>query len=721
MNQRSLLLACIAAAALSVPAAAEDGYDLWLRYRASDAHDDSVPAGEVRELVTVSGSETLQAAQAELQRGLSGLYRKPVPMVASPGQPGALILGTPKSSKLIAGLSLSLGHLGQEGYLIRDVRMNGRAATVIAANSDIGVLYGAFHFLRLVQTRQTQTALDIASQPRTRLRILDHWDNLDRHVERGYAGQSIWDWHKLPAWLDPRYTDYARACASIGINGSVLTNVNANATSLTPPYLEKAAALARVFRPYGVKVYLTARFSAPIELGGLKSADPLDPAVRAWWRAKVDEIYRYIPDFGGFLVKANSEGQPGPQDYKRNHADGANMLAEALAPHGGVVMWRAFVYSSENSEDRARQAYSEFVPLDGKFADNVLVQVKNGPIDFQPREPFSPLFGAMPKTPLMMEFQVTKEYLGFATHLAYLATMWEEALDSDTLVAGEGSTVARIVEGELQAGHSRAGLSGMAGVANIGSDRNWSGSHFDQANWYAFGRLAWDPGASARDIAEEWVRMTFSNDPAFVEPVVKMMMGSREAVVDYMTPLGLAHLMGTGHHYGPAPWISDLSRPEWNPAYYHRAGADGIGFDRGPKGSNAVAQYSPKVAARFADPRKTPENLLLWFHHVSWARKMASGRTLWDELVFRYDHGVEAVRQMRRTWDAQAGRVDAERFTQVSAFLAIQEQEAQWWRDACIAYFQSLSKLPLPAGVAPPAHPLEYYQSLNFPYAPGRG
>ena len=361
------------------------------------------------------------------------------------------------------------------------------------------------------------------------------------------------------------------------------------------------------------------------------------------------------------------------------------------------------------------------MPLDGKFADNVLVQVKNGPIDFQPREPFSPLFGAMPKTPLMMEFQVTKEYLGFATHLAYLATMWEEALDSDTLVAGEGSTVARIVEGELQAGHSRAGLSGMAGVANIGSDRNWSGSHFDQANWYAFGRLAWDPGASARDIAEEWVRMTFSNDPAFVEPVVKMMMGSREAVVDYMTPLGLAHLMGTGHHYGPAPWISDLSRPEWNPAYYHRAGADGIGFDRGPKGSNAVAQYSPRVAARFADPRKTPENLLLWFHHVSWARKMASGRTLWDELVFRYDHGVETVRQMRRTWDAQAGRVDAERFTQVSAFLAIQEQEAQWWRDACIAYFQSLSKLPLPAGVAPPAHPLEYYQSLNFPYAPGRG
>jgi alpha-glucuronidase len=721
MNQRSLLLACIAAAGLSLPAAAEDGYDLWLRYRAAETHGDSVPGGKVREVVAVTGSETLQVAQAELVRGVSGIHGKPVAVVAAPSQPGALVVGTPRSSKLIAGLSLALEPLGNEGYAIRDVTLEGRAATVIAANTDIGVLYGAFHFLRLVQTGQAGAVLDITSQPRTRLRILDHWDNLDRHVERGYAGQSIWDWHKLPGWLDPRYTDYARACASIGINGSVLTNVNANATSLTPAYLEKAAALAGVFRPYGVRVYLTARFSAPIELGGLKSADPLDPQVRAWWKAKVDEIYRYIPDFGGFLVKANSEGQPGPQDYKRTHADGANMLAEALAPHRGIVMWRAFVYSSENTEDRARQAYSEFVPLDGKFADNVLVQVKNGPIDFQPREPFSPLFGAMPKTPLMMEFQITKEYLGFATHLAYLGTMWEETLDSDTLVAGKGSTVAKIIEGRLQGDHSRAGLTGMAGVANIGTDRNWSGSHFDQANWYAFGRLAWDPGASSRDIAEEWVRMTFSNDPAFVQPVVEMMMGSREAVVDYMTPLGLAHLMGTGHHYGPAPWVGDLSRPEWNPAYYHRADAGGIGFERGPRGSNAVAQYSPKVAARFADPRKTPENLLLWFHHVSWERKMASGRTLWDELVFRYDHGVEAVRQMRRTWEAQAGRVDAERFAQVAAFLAIQEQEARWWRDACIAYFQSISKRPLPAGAAPPAHSLEYYQSLKFPYAPGRG
>jgi len=709
MNHR-LLLACLAAMLFALPAASEDGYDLWLRYRPPS----QVP---VRELVAGAASPTLEAAQRELVRGLGGLSGAPIPVVPEPGQPGALLFGTPRSSALIAGLSLGLEGAGAEGYVIRSVTLRGRATTVIAANSDIGVLYGAFQFLRLLQTGQGSSPLDLASQPRTKVRVLDHWDNLDRHVERGYAGQSIWDWHKLPGWLDPRYTDYARACASIGINGAVLTNVNANATSLTPPYLEKAAALAAVFRPYGVRVYLTARFSAPIELGGLKTADPLDPAVRAWWQSKIDEIYHYIPDFGGFLVKANSEGQPGPQDYRRTHADGANMLAGPLAARGGIVMWRAFVYSSENSEDRAKQAYAEFAPLDGKFADNVLVQVKNGPIDFQPREPFSPLFGAMPNTPLMMEVQITKEYLGYATHLVYLGTMWQEALSADTMVSGKGSTVAKVIDGELQ-GYK---LTGMAGVANIGADRNWSGSHFDQANWYAFGRLAWDPQLPARTIAEEWVRMTFSADPAFVEPVVAMMMGSREAAVDYMTPLGLAHLMGTGHHYGPAPWVSDLKRPEWNPAYYHRADADGIGFERGPKGTNATAQYSPKVAAIYADPKKTPEDLLLWFHHVSWDRMMSSGRTLWNELVYHYDHGVEAVKQMRRTWDAQRERVDAERFAQVAAFLAIQEQEAQWWRDACVAYFQSISKRPLPAGSAPPAHSLEYYQALTFPYAPGRG
>jgi alpha-glucuronidase len=705
-------------------ASAEDGYDLWLRYRAVSAADYPALQANVRAILTpgdTGASATLEGAGRELTRGLSGLAGREIPVVAMP-EAGAVLYGTPRASKLIAKLALGLERAGEEGYVIRSLSIDARPVTVIAANSDIGVLYGAFHFLRLAQTRAALERLDIVSRPRTKLRVLDHWDNLDRHVERGYAGESIWDWHKLPGWVDARYTDYARACASLGINGAVLTNVNANATSLSAPYLAKAAALAGALRPYGVRVYLTARFSAPIELGGLKTADPLDPAVRAWWKDKADEIYRAIPDFGGFLVKANSEGQPGPQDYRRTHADGANLLAEAVRPHGGVVMWRAFVYSNTTPTDRAKQAYDEFVPLDGKFADNVLVQVKNGALDFQPREPFHPLFGAMPKTPLMMEFQITKEYLGFATHLVYLGTMWEEVLAADTMVAGKGSTVAKVIDGELH-GYARTG---MAGVANVGSDRNWSGSHFDQANWYAFGRLAWEPTASARAIAEDWARMTFSNDAAFVKPVVDLMMGSREAAVDYMTPLGLAHLMGTGHHYGPAPWVDDLGRADWNPTYYHRADARGIGFARGPGangkgGSGATAQYAPEVARTFADRRKVPENLLLWFHHVGWNEKLKSGRTLWHELVRHYDHGVEVVSQSRRTWEAQRRFVDAERFAQVAAFLAIQEQEARWWRDACVAYFQQINGLPLPEGAAAPAHPLEHYRSLEFPYAPGRG
>jgi alpha-glucuronidase len=711
-----LLFACLLVMAGSLPAAAEDGYDLWLRYRPVDASAYPDLEMAVRQLVPSGESPTLKAAREELVRGLSGALGADLPIAGAPSEAGALLIGTPRSSPTISRLPLGLERAGDEGYVIRSVAIDGKPATVIAANSDVGVLYGAFHFLRLIQTRQPLSALDVVSKPRTQIRVLNHWDNLDRHVERGYAGQSIWDWHKLPAYLDPRYKDYARACASIGINGAVLTNVNANATSLTPAYLDKAAALAGVLRPYGVRVYLTARFSAPIELGGLKTADPLDPQVRSWWKAKADEIYARIPDFGGFLVKANSEGQPGPQDYKRTHADGANMLAEAVSPHGGVVIWRAFVYSSETPDDRAKQAFNEFVPLDGKFADNVLVQVKNGAIDFQPREPFHPLFGAMPKTPLMMEFQITKEYLGFATHLVYLGTLYEEALDSDTMVKGKGSTVAKVVDGELH-GYKKTG---MAGVSNVGADRNWTGSDFDQANWYSFGRLAWDPQLSAQSIAQEWVRMTFSNDPGFFAPVVAMMMGSREAVVDYMMPLGLHHLFDTGHHYGPGPWVDNLSRADWNPTYYHRADAQGVGFERGPKGSNAVAQYSPKVAATFADVRKTPEQFLLWFHHLPWDYRTSSGRILWDELVYRYTHGVQVVSQMRRTWAGLEKYVDAERFAQVSAFLAIQEQEAQWWRDACIAYFQTFSKRPLPAGFAPPAHSLEYYQSLKFPYAPGR-
>jgi alpha-glucuronidase len=544
--------------------------------------------------------------------------------------------------------------------------------------------------------------------------VLDHWDNLDGTVERGYAGASIWRWQSLPEHLDPRYLEYARACASIGINGAVLNNVNASAQILTRAYLEKVAAIAGVLRPYGLKVYLSARFSAPIEIGGLRSADPLDPAVRAWWRSKADELYGLIPDFGGLLVKANSEGQPGPQDYGRTHTDGANMLADALAPHGGIVMWRAFVYGRLN-EDRARQAYDEFTPLDGKFRSNVLLQVKNGPIDFQPREPFSPLFGALRRTQVMMELQITKEYLGFATHLVYLGPLYEEVLRSDTYAKGEGSTVVHVLDGSLF-GYRRTGI---AGVANVGSDRNWTGSQFNQANWFVFGRLAWDPTLSSAAIAEEWVRMTFSNDPAFVAPVVAMMMGSREAAVDYMTPLGLAHIMARDTHYGPGPWVSGGARPEWTAIYYHRADSKGIGFDRTASGSNAVAQYAPHVAAQFSSLAKTPERYLLWFHHVPWDHRLASGRTLWDELVLHYARGVDEVRAMRKTWSGLERYVDSQRFAEVAGFLAIQEHEAGWWRDACIAYFRSLSKRPLPPTVRPPKYSLEEYESICYPYEPG--
>ncbi|EIL91242.1 alpha-glucuronidase [Rhodanobacter sp. 115] len=696
-------------------ARAEDGYDLWLRYHPLPAAQAGTYRSHVTQLIAGATTPTQVATRSELLRGLGGLLGQALPVADTASRDGALIIGTPVSSPLIAGLHLDMRALGREGYLIRSVVVNGHAATIIAGNDDIGVLYGAFRFLRLLQTAQPIARLDLRDWPRVKLRVLDHWDNLNGSVERGYAGASIWDWWKLPDWRAPRYTDYARANASIGINGAVLNNVNADPLILTHKYLEKVAALADVFRPYGIRVYLSVRFSAPIEVGGLKTADPLDPQVRRWWRTKADEIYKLIPDFGGFLVKANSEGQPGPQDYGRTHADGANALAAALAPHGGVVMWRAFVYANKPGTDRIKQSYNEFKPLDGKFAANVLLQVKNGPLDFQPREPFNPLFGAMPKTRLIMELQITKEYLGFATHLVYLGPLYQEALSADTMTRGKGSTVAKVVDGTLD-GHA---LTGMAGVANIGADRDWCGSVFNQANWYVFGRLAWNPTLSARAIAEEWVRMTFSNDDAFVKPVVDMMMGSREAAVNYMTPLGLAHLMGHGHHYGPEPWDASGPRADWTPVYFHRADYAGIGFDRTATGSDAVAQYAPPVAREFASLQQIPDKYLLWFHHVPWDYRMRSGHTLWDELVMHYTHGVDAVKQMQRTWSSLKGYVDDERYRQVAAFLAIQLHEAQWWRDACIAYFQSINGLPLPVGYAPPAHSLKYYKSLSFKDVPG--
>lgn len=707
-----LLLGAVAVAPV---ATAEDGYDLWLRYRPLEEPWATRYRATLTQLVALGDSATLRVAAAELDRGLRGLLGAAPARADEVSRDGALVVGTPRSLPVLAELNLQLPQPGSQGYVIRSVTLGGRSALIVAAPDDIGVLYGVFHLLRMMQTRQPLERVDLREMPHMQLRVLDHWDNLDRTVERGYAGQSLWDWHKLPDYIDPRYIDYARANASLGINATVLTNVNAKAIALEPLYLQKAAGLADALRPYGIRVFLTARFAAPIEIGGLPTADPADPAVRQWWQAKVAEIHRYIPDFGGFLVKANSEGQPGPQDYGRSHADGANMLAAALAPFGGVVMWRTFVYSNESPDDRAKQAYSEFVPLDGQFRDNVLLQVKNGPIDFQPREPFHPLFGAMPRTPLMLEVQITKEYLGFATHLAYLGTMYAEVLRADTYTRGPGSTVAKVIDGSLH-GYRRTGI---AGVANIGTDRNWSGSHFDQANWYAFGRLAWNPELSAEDIAGEWVRMTFGNDRTLVTRVVDMMMKSRQAVVDYMTPLGLHHLMAEGHHYGPQPWFGGGPRADWTPVYFHRADARGIGFDRSASGSNAVAQYAKPVAVRFGALKSVPEDYLLWFHHVPWDYRTQSGRTVWDELVHRYTRGVDAVREMRKDWDELAPLVDRERHSQIATFLQIQEREATWWRDACIAYFQSVAQRPIPAGYQPPQHSLDYYQALEFPYVPG--
>jgi len=632
------------------------------------------------------------------------------------GDGPAVVAGTPDSSHTIArlGLGSELGRVGNEGFVLKRVTLDGRPLVAVAANHEVGVLYGAFHLLRWVATHGDPLALDVCSAPKIRHRLLNHWDNLDGSVERGYAGSSLWDWHKLPDYVSPRYTDYARANASIGINGSVLTNVNANARVLTTPYLAKVAALAEVFRPYGIRVFLTARFSAPIEIGGLDTADPVDARVLAFWQAKVHEIYRFVPDFGGFVVKANSEGQPGPQRYQRSHADGANILAEALAPHGGIVLWRAFVYDNEVPEDRAKQAYNEFAPLDGQFKKNVAVQVKNGAVDFQPREPAHPLFGAMPKTPLALEVQLTQEYLGCATHLCYLAPMFKECLDSDTYARGAGSLVAHVADGTLD-GHE---LSAICAVSNIGAERNWCGHPFAQANWYAFGRLAWDHGLSSDGIAEEWIRSTFNNDERFVRPVKDMMLASREAVVDYMTPLGLHHLMAWDHHYGPGPWI-DQGRADWTSVYFHRADALGLGFDRSSSGSDAVSQYQPAVAERFGSVASCPEPLLLWFHHVAWDARLASGRTLWQELCARYQAGVESVRSFQRTWQALEGLVDRARFVHVQSLLGIQEKEARWWRDACLLYFQTHSKRPFPLGSEPPERTLEEYRQIVHYYVPG--
>ena len=708
--RKALLIIFMVLPALSK---AENGYDLWLRYKkiSNNSLLDQYKK-QIISPVVFGSSQTIKIIKAELTHAFSGLTGISYKILSSPDKSSTFIAGTVSSTAIISSIIKKdeLTRIGNEGFIIK----TRPGKTIITANTDIGVMYGVFHFLRLLQTQQPVLNLSIISAPEIKLRILNHWDNLNRTVERGYAGFSIWDWHKLPDLIDKRYIDYARANASIGINSTVLTNVNANAVVLTKPYLEKVKALADLFQPYGIKVYLTARFSAPIEIGKLRTADPLNDTVQRWWKEKVKEIYELIPDFGGFLVKANSEGQPGPQDYNRTHADGANMLADAVAPYKGIVMWRAFVYSSA-SNDRFKQAYEEFKPLDGKFRKNVLLQVKNGPIDFQPREPFSPLFGAMDQTPLMMEFQLTQEYLGQGTHLVFEAPLFKEVLDADTYSKGEGSTVTKVIDGSL----NNFSLNGIAGVSNIGNDINWCGHPFAQANWYALGRLCWNNDLSSAQIADEWIKQTFSNDPSFVEPVKRIMLRSHEVLVNYMTPLGLTHIMYNGHHYGPMPWGNTLNRPDWNPVYYHKADSLGIGFNRTVTGTNALAQYSAEVQNQFNDVNKCPEDYLLWFHHVSWKHRMKSGRNLWEELCYKYYSAVDSIEVIQQQWNKLEKYIDAERFDHVKQLLNIQVKDAIWWRNACLLYFQTFSKMPIPVQYEKPDKTLEYYQNIRILYAPG--
>ena len=612
--------------------------------------------------------------------------------------------GTPEvNAEIVVDTTLDLKH---DGFMIKDTP-DGRK---VMAKTDIGAMYGTYALQRLERTGKAGGELDIREEPSYERRILNHWDNLDNTVERGYAGWSIWHWGEpVPVEL---IKEYARLNASVGINGSVLNNVNATPEMLRRDYLERVAEIADIMRPYGVRVYLSVNFSSPAQLGGLPDSDPLRPEVQEWWADKVAEIYGLIPDFGGFLVKANSEGLPGPQDFGRTHADGANMLADALKPFDGIVMWRAFVYSPKSS-DRACQAYDEFAPLDGHFRDNVLIQIKNGPVDFQPREPFSPLFGHMPNTQMMAEFQITQEYLGFSNHLVYLIPLFKECLDSDTYCKGEGSTIADITTGKLYP--DVYNTTAIAGVANIGRDENWCGHHFAQSSWYGFGRMAWDVTLTAEEIAQEWLEQTFTSDPDFVEPVLDMMMTSREAAVDYMMPLGFHHIFAWTHHYGPEPWC-DIpgARADWLPKYYHKADAEGVGFDRTRAGSGNVDQYHEPLASLYNSIETCPEELLLWFHHVPWTHKMSSGRTLWDEICHRYDRGIKKVREYQAVWEKAKPYVDAERWEAVRAKLEIQESDARWWRDACVQYFGEFSGMPVPADVEQPERPLEELKKIKL-------
>ena len=623
---KKLLLSVLVIVTVSF-AKAEDGHRLWLRY--NPVHTALVEAP--------AGSPTISIAQGELEKYYQGSH---VILRLDPSMPD------------------------NEGFV-----MNGNDDQLtITARHDIGLLYGAYEALRLQAT--DMPVKDEKQEPKFKLRLLNHWDNLDGSIERGYAGESIFEWFKLDEQL---IRDYARANASIGINGSVLNNVNASPKMLTKPYLKEVKKIADILRPYGIRVFLSINFATPMALGQTTTADPKDASVRKWWKGKAKEIYKLIPDFGGFLVKANSEGQPGPGDYHRTHADGANMLAEALEPYQGIVMWRCFVYGANHKgEDRVKQAVSEFKPLDGKFHKNVILQTKNGPLDFQPREAYSPVFDQISKTPNMVELQITQEYLGQSLHLVYLAPMWKEFF--------------QYVEPNW--------LAGIAGVANVGKDTNWCGHHFSQANWYAFGRLAWDPSLSSEKIAREWLEQTFSIDENFVFLMSTVMEESRETCVNYMMPLGLHHIFKFDHHYGPEPDGFKAEYPlEWCPVYYHKADKNGIGFDRSSTGTVAVSQYREPYASMYDKVETCPENLLLWFHHVPWNYKMKDGSTLWESLQYHYNQGVIMTETYENLWhNKMRAYVDEQRWREVDERLQIQVKNAKEWRDVCLGYFGQFAK-----------------------------
>lgn len=605
-----------------------------------------------------------------------------------------------KNVELKIDKSLNLG----EGYNIyaRPAQQgdNIQYEATITASNPIGLLYGAYELIRLQNTDAYNTgsgnqqnfckAIDETEKPQVGLRILNHWDNLDGSIERGYAGKSIFKWEEIKLGkngkggsisksLHDRLITYARANASLGINGSVLNNVNASPKMMTAEYINKVKIIANILRPYGIRVYLSINFASPMALGYTKTADPLDKKVQQWWKKKAKEIYAIIPDFGGFLVKANSEGQPGPGDYHRTHADGANMLADAVKPYGGIIMWRSFVYGANHKgEDRVKQAVSEFKGMDGKFRDNVILQSKNGPLDFQPREPYAPIFDNIKQTPQIAELQITQEYLGQSKHLTYLAPMWKEFfgfVNPDRLV-------------------------GISGVANIGDDANWCGHPFSQANWYAFGRLAWNPSLTAEEIAHEWLVQTYENqDEKFTKPVEMMMMTSREACVNYMMPLGLHHIFKFDHHYGPEPDGFIASYPlEWCPVYYHKADAQGVGFDRSSKGTDAVGQYPEPYRSLYDNIETCPEEYLLWFHHVPWTYKMKSGSTLWQELCMKYNMGVAMVEVYRDFWHTSAKQYmkgHEQEWQHTDSLLNVQLENAKEWRNTCLKYFQTFSKMKI--------------------------